>query len=122
MSGCHHIDAEHPRGIQAKNLGFYIACERMILVFLDQLIRNLESAKGFDLPLWSAIPDRIGSPEHMIDTKGLNKLTEQMRTDKRMSGHQLSERRSQFHIDVVDRGLRLFQPAEFGRPRNVSAS
>src|SRR4030095_11147472 len=56
----------------------------------------------------------------MLDTECLDELAQQVGTDKRMACDQLCERRAQFHINVLNTGLRPFHPAEFARPENLA--
>ena len=89
MPLCLGVDAKHSRRIQSENLFLYLTRERLVPMLLDQPIRNLEPPKGFDLPLRRPIPNRVRPPEHMIGTKGIDDLPEQVRADRRMSRDKL---------------------------------
>src|SRR5690348_15718514 len=93
MSERPNVDVKQARGVQAEDLCFHLAGERLIVVLLNQLIRNLEPPKRFNLPLRGAIPNRIRPPQDMLGVEGLKELPEEMRTDQWMGGHQLCERR-----------------------------
>src|SRR5689334_24360006 len=56
----------------------------------------------------------------MLHVEGVNELPEEMRTDQRMAGDELRERRTDLHVDVFYAGVRLLHPAEFGRPWNFT--
>src|SRR5215510_15504522 len=91
------------------------------MMFLYQLIRNLEASKRFDLPLGGAVPDGIGAPEHVVCTKRLNDLPEQMRADHGVCCHQLTECGSQFHVDILDLRLGHLHATELRRPGNLTS-
>src|SRR5258708_10405468 len=74
-----HIDAENPRAVQAEDLLLHRTGQRCVAMPLDQGVGNLETAERFDLPLRRAIPDRIGSPKHVIRAERVDQLTQQMR-------------------------------------------
>ena len=71
---CLDIDAKHTRRVQSEDPFLHLARKRLVPMLLDQLIRNLESPKGFDLPLRRTIPNRVSPPEHMIDIERINDL------------------------------------------------
>jgi hypothetical protein len=60
------VDTVDPRTIEAENLGLKLRGQLRIAVRLEKLGRNLEGAKGLNLVLRRAIPDRIRSLENVV--------------------------------------------------------
>ena len=77
-------------------------------MLLDQLLRNLESPKCFDLPLRRPIPDGVCPPEYVINTERIDDLPKQMRADSRMGRDKLRKGRAELHIDILDSGCACF--------------
>src|SRR5207249_3556212 len=71
------IDSEDPRRVQPEDLCLDLAGERAVTMFLDQLVRDLESSERLDLPLWRTVPDRVRPPEHMLHPERSDDLTQE---------------------------------------------
>src|SRR5262245_29327222 len=61
------IDAEYTRRVQSEDIFLHLTRQKLIVMLLDQLIRNLEPSKSFDLPLRGTIPHRVHATHQMIN-------------------------------------------------------
>ena len=78
------------------------------MVFFLEFVRNLKTPEGFDLPLRGSVPNGIGSPNDMIFSKGRQDLSKQVGANDRFGDDELAERRTQFHVDIVEFGCLSF--------------
>src|SRR6516165_3367576 len=76
--------------------------QRLEPVALLHLLRDLETAQPFDLPLRRAGPNRIGAPQHVVGAKPLDERAHQRRGEPRFSDRRPREELSQIAVDIAD--------------------
>src|SRR5262245_19624889 len=78
------------------------AAESGKAMFLLHVLGDFQAAHGLDLPLWRAVPNRIGSPQHVVGTEALDQRADQGRGKLRMRHGRGGEGGSDLTRNVTD--------------------
>src|SRR6266481_7416644 len=90
-----HVETEDTGGIQPEDLLLLAARQWRVVVLLDQPGGHLEATKRLDLPLRRAVPDRVGTPQHMVRAERADELTEQVGARGGIGRDELAEGRAE---------------------------
>src|SRR5437899_7051761 len=93
-----HVDAEDAGGVQAEDLLLLAAREWRIVVLLDERRGHLETAERLDLPLRRAVPDRVGTPQHVVRPERADDLAEPVGAGGGIRPDDLAERRAELPV------------------------
>src|SRR5882672_8820568 len=100
----------NPRRVFAEDHALDLAvrtAERSLpAVLLHDVVRYFQTAEGLDLPLRTAVPDRIRPPDHVVRAHLIDHLPDHRGRQTRAGHGNGCERRTKFGVDVLAAVLR----------------